>query len=380
MAKKYIFSGVLAFIQDQDIMKALEPFGQLEKFTGNSSSKFDSFVKNLESVYNMHLLSDTNRVILLNNHLRGAAKDFTQLPQNDYPDYEELKRRLSKKFRVHVPAAESRKNFFGVRQMLGESVTDFADRLVSLAHQIESEDLMIGRGERKRVFVAGLHPAIRSCVFDHHQEDWDTLMYRAQGVEDNERELSLTKEEWHQKELERLTKKMTEMYEEIRELRRAQDTTKKQENNREYRQHYIRGTYNRDQRDQNAGNSTTHNHRGNPQHDNGPRSNSHRSGKEENGRGYPSDHPASSQLLLIASGSSDLSLAHRYWSCSAVYPLIREAISITERPPDAVGPEDHAIAISFVDREMCGVAGERWRFSNKICSGGRGIMYYIHCI
>ncbi|UYV62620.1 hypothetical protein LAZ67_2001335 [Cordylochernes scorpioides] len=239
----------------------------------------------------MHLLSDTNRVILLNNHLRGAAKDFAQLPQNDHLDYEELKRRLSKKFRVHVPAAESRKNFFGARQMLGESVTDFADRVVSLAHQIESEDLTIGRKERKRVFVAGLHPAIRSRVFDHHQEDWDTLVDRAQGVEDNEREFSLTKEEGHQRELEKLTKRMTEMYEEIRELRRAQDTTKKQENNREYRQHYNRGTYNRDQRrnDQSAGNRTTQNHSGSPQHNNGPRSNNgHRNGKEENGRGYPS--------------------------------------------------------------------------------------------
>ncbi|UYV69855.1 hypothetical protein LAZ67_7000975, partial [Cordylochernes scorpioides] len=79
-------------------------------------------------------------------------------------------------------------------------------------------------------------------------------------------------------------------------------------------------------------------------------------------------HPASSQPVCIACGSSDLSLAHRYWSCSAVRPLIREAFSIIGRPPDlqswifAVGLEDHAITISsaakhaiyvfFVDREM----------------------------
>ncbi|UYV82883.1 hypothetical protein LAZ67_22001222 [Cordylochernes scorpioides] len=236
---------------------------QLEKFTGNTSSKFDSFVKNLESVYSMHLLSDTNRVILLNNHLRGAAKDFAQLPQNGHLDYVELKRRLSKKFRVHVPAAESHR--------------------VRRPHD---------RQERKEESVRSwATPAIRSRVFDHHQEDWDTLVGRAQGVEDNEREFSLTKEEGHQRELEKLTKRMTEMYEEIRELRRAQDTTKETRNNREYRQHYNRGTYNRDQRrkDQSAGNSTTQNHSGSPQHDNGPRSNNvHRSGKEENGRGYRS--------------------------------------------------------------------------------------------
>ncbi|UYV84596.1 hypothetical protein LAZ67_X002756 [Cordylochernes scorpioides] len=79
-------------------------------------------------------------------------------------------------------------------------------------------------------------------------------------------------------------------------------------------------------------------------------------------------HPASSQPVCIACGSSDLSLAHRYWSCSAVRPLIREVFSIIGRPPDlqswifAVNLENHAITISsaakhaiyvfFVDREM----------------------------
>ncbi|UYV71894.1 hypothetical protein LAZ67_9000961 [Cordylochernes scorpioides] len=63
-------------------------------------------------------------------------------------------------------------------------------------------------------------------------------------------------------------------------------------------------------------------------------------------------HPASSQPVCIACGSSDLSLAHRYWTCSAVRPLIREVFSIIGRPPDlqswifAVGLEDHDITIS----------------------------------
>ncbi|UYV84591.1 hypothetical protein LAZ67_X002738 [Cordylochernes scorpioides] len=83
-------------------------------------------------------------------------------------------------------------------------------------------------------------------------------------------------------------------------------------------------------------------------------------------------HPASSQPVCIACGSSDLSLAHRYWSCSAVRPLIREVFSIIGRPPDlqswifAVGLEDHSITISsvakhaiydfFVDRDCWGLA------------------------
>ncbi|UYV63861.1 hypothetical protein LAZ67_2005844 [Cordylochernes scorpioides] len=85
-------------------------------------------------------------------------------------------------------------------------------------------------------------------------------------------------------------------------------------------------------------------------------------------------HPASSQPVCIACGSSDLSLAHRYWSCSAIRFLIREVFSIIGRPPDlqfwifAVGLEDHAITISsaakraiyvfFIDREMRGIAGD----------------------
>ncbi|UYV72629.1 hypothetical protein LAZ67_10000107, partial [Cordylochernes scorpioides] len=85
-------------------------------------------------------------------------------------------------------------------------------------------------------------------------------------------------------------------------------------------------------------------------------------------------HPASSQPVCIACGSSDLSLAHRYWSCSAVRPLIREVFSIIGRPPDlqswifAVNLENHAITISsaakhaiyvfFVDCEMRGIAGD----------------------
>ncbi|UYV80819.1 hypothetical protein LAZ67_19001877 [Cordylochernes scorpioides] len=87
---------------------------------------------------------------------------------------------------------------------------------------------------------------------------------------------------------------------------------------------------------------------------------------------YPGS-PASSQPVCIACGSSHMSLVHRYWSCSAVCPLIREVFSIIGRPPDlhswifAVGLEDHAITISsaanhaiyvfFVDHKMRGVAG-----------------------
>ncbi|UYV72164.1 hypothetical protein LAZ67_9002049 [Cordylochernes scorpioides] len=45
-------------------------------------------------------------------------------------------------------------------------------------------------------------------------------------------------------------------------------------------------------------------------------------------------HPASARESCIASGSGDLSLAHRYWSCRRIRPVIVEAFTIIQRPPD----------------------------------------------
>ncbi|UYV64584.1 hypothetical protein LAZ67_3001246 [Cordylochernes scorpioides] len=62
-------------------------------------------------------------------------------------------------------------------------------------------------------------------------------------------------------------------------------------------------------------------------------------------------HPASARETCIACGSSDLTLAHRYWSCSSIRPLIREAFNIIQQPPDlqgwlfGQGLDDDALAI-----------------------------------
>ncbi|UYV79748.1 FHDC1 [Cordylochernes scorpioides] len=48
-------------------------------------------------------------------------------------------------------------------------------------------------------------------------------------------------------------------------------------------------------------------------------------------------HPTSARETCIACGSSDLTLAHRYWSCSSISPLIREAFNIIQQPPDLQG-------------------------------------------
>ncbi|UYV80810.1 hypothetical protein LAZ67_19001841, partial [Cordylochernes scorpioides] len=62
-------------------------------------------------------------------------------------------------------------------------------------------------------------------------------------------------------------------------------------------------------------------------------------------------HPASARESCIACGSGDLSLAHRYWSCSRIRPVILEAFTIIQRPPDlqswifGLDLEDDALAI-----------------------------------
>ncbi|UYV84582.1 hypothetical protein LAZ67_X002708 [Cordylochernes scorpioides] len=47
-----------------------------------------------------------------------------------------------------------------------------------------------------------------------------------------------------------------------------------------------------------------------------------------------SDHPASRRANCAACGSSDGSLTHRYWSCRAVRPLLREVFASCEMPLD----------------------------------------------
>ncbi|UYV73065.1 hypothetical protein LAZ67_10001731 [Cordylochernes scorpioides] len=62
-------------------------------------------------------------------------------------------------------------------------------------------------------------------------------------------------------------------------------------------------------------------------------------------------HPASARESCIACGSGDLSLAHRYWSCRWIRPVIVEAFTIIQQPPDLQawifghGLEDDALAI-----------------------------------
>ncbi|UYV61910.1 hypothetical protein LAZ67_1007038, partial [Cordylochernes scorpioides] len=66
------------------------------------------------------------------------------------------------------------------------------------------------------------------------------------------------------------------------------------------------------------------------------------------------DHPASRRANCAACGSSDGSLAHRYWSCRAVRPLLREVFASCEVPLDlqawlfGVGLHPEAVKLTSV--------------------------------
>ncbi|UYV79078.1 hypothetical protein LAZ67_17001042 [Cordylochernes scorpioides] len=66
------------------------------------------------------------------------------------------------------------------------------------------------------------------------------------------------------------------------------------------------------------------------------------------------DHPASRRANCAACGSSDGSLAHRYWSCRAVRPLLREVFASCEMPLDfqawlfGVGLHPEAVKLTSV--------------------------------
>ncbi|UYV82767.1 hypothetical protein LAZ67_22000799 [Cordylochernes scorpioides] len=71
-----------------------------------------------------------------------------------------------------------------------------------------------------------------------------------------------------------------------------------------------------------------------------------------------SAHPASARETCIACGSSDLTLAHRYWSCSSIRPLMREAFNMIQQSPDPKGwlfgqeLDDDALAILAISNVL----------------------------
>ncbi|UYV82347.1 K02A2.6-like [Cordylochernes scorpioides] len=129
----------------------------LEKFEGKGIVPFAKFIKDFELVYDLRALDDARKRILLDNHLRGAAREF---------------------------ALQSQQIRLG--QGAGEKVRDFAARVSDLAAGAESDGLKIGISEAAEVFIDGLCPSLWEKAHLYQGEPWETLVTKLQWLEQRE--------------------------------------------------------------------------------------------------------------------------------------------------------------------------------------------------
>ncbi|UYV64813.1 K02A2.6-like, partial [Cordylochernes scorpioides] len=155
----------------------------LEKFEGKGIVPFTKFIKDFELVYDLRALDDARKIILLDNHLRGAAREFAFQSQQIRLGYEELKESLERRFRKRVSTREMRSQFFSCRQGAGEKVRDFAARVSDLAAGAESDGLKIGISEVAEVFIDGLCPSLWEKAPLYQGEPWETLVGKLQWLE-----------------------------------------------------------------------------------------------------------------------------------------------------------------------------------------------------
>ncbi|UYV82847.1 hypothetical protein LAZ67_22001068 [Cordylochernes scorpioides] len=155
----------------------------LEKFEGKGIVPFTKFIKDFELVYDLRTLDDARKRILLDNHLRGAAREFALQFQQIRLGYEELKESLEGRFRKRVSTREMRSQFFSCRQGAGEKVRDFAARVSDLAAGAESDGLKIGISEVAEVFIDGLCPSLWEKAHLYQGEPWETLVTKLQWLE-----------------------------------------------------------------------------------------------------------------------------------------------------------------------------------------------------
>ncbi|UYV70935.1 K02A2.6-like [Cordylochernes scorpioides] len=147
---------------------------------------FTKFIKDFELVYDLRTLDDARKRILLDNHLRGAAREFALQSQQIRLGYEELKESLEGRFRKRVSTREMRSQFFSCRQGAGEKVRDFAARVSDLAAGAESDGLKIGISEVAEVFIDGLCPSLWEKAHLYQGEPWETLVTKLQWLEQRE--------------------------------------------------------------------------------------------------------------------------------------------------------------------------------------------------
>ncbi|UYV60813.1 hypothetical protein LAZ67_1002405 [Cordylochernes scorpioides] len=147
---------------------------------------FTKFIRDFELVYDLRALDDARKRILLDNHLRGAAREFAFQSQQIRLGYEELKESLERRFRKRVSTREMRSQFFSCRQGAGEKVRDFAAWVSDLAAGAESDGLKIGISEVAEVFIDGLCPSLWEKAHLYQSEPWETLVSKLQWLEQRE--------------------------------------------------------------------------------------------------------------------------------------------------------------------------------------------------
>ncbi|UYV72601.1 hypothetical protein LAZ67_10000014 [Cordylochernes scorpioides] len=145
----------------------------LEKFEGEGIVPFTKFIRDFELVYDLGALDDARKRILLDNHLRGASREFAFQSQQIRLGYEELKESLERRFRKRVSTREMRSQFFSCRQRAGEKVRDFVARVSDLAAEAELDGLKIGISEVAEVFIDGLCPSLEEDYKEAQRSNTD---------------------------------------------------------------------------------------------------------------------------------------------------------------------------------------------------------------
>ncbi|UYV73993.1 RBM15B [Cordylochernes scorpioides] len=193
----------------------------LEKFEGNGLIPFDKFIRDFELVYDVKALDDSRRRILLDNHLRGAAREFALQASQIKLGYNELKENLEQRFSRRAPKREARKKFFSCRQRPGEKVKEYANRVRSLASEAESDGQRIDITEVADIFLTGLCPNLWQRAHQLQNESWEVIVSSLHQIEERDDEYSrcqMEDEEGSARKLRELTSQMARLESKLKNL------------------------------------------------------------------------------------------------------------------------------------------------------------------
>ncbi|UYV72435.1 hypothetical protein LAZ67_9003122, partial [Cordylochernes scorpioides] len=193
----------------------------LEKFEGNGLIPFDKFIRDFELVYDVKALDDSRRRILLDNHLRGAAREFALQASQIKLGYNEVKENLEQRFSRRAPKREARKKFFSCRQRPGEKVKEYANRVRSLASEAESDGLRIDITEVADIFLTGLCPNLWQRAHQLQNESWEVIVSSLHQIEERDDEYSrcqMEDEEGSARKLRELTSQMARLESKLKNL------------------------------------------------------------------------------------------------------------------------------------------------------------------